>query len=52
MIDIFGSKGSAKFICEKCDYITIRKSQFKRHLATDKHQILTNTDAKIPKVPH
>ena len=28
--------------CEKCDYCTSRKSQFKRHMSTDKHKKLEN----------
>jgi len=36
------------FICEKCDYITSRKSQYDRHILTSKHQ---NTYASV-KVPH
>lgn len=39
---------SKKFECEKCYYITSRKSQFDRHLLTSKHnnvdKILTNVD--------
>jgi hypothetical protein len=33
-----GSKSSEKFVCDCCDYRTCRKSQFDRHLKTDKHQ--------------
>lgn len=48
-------KSSNIFICENCDYYTSKKSQYDRHLATDKHKILqnptlaTNLSAKIPK---
>ena len=35
-------KSSKKFHCEKCDYHTSRKSQYDRHLETDKHKILQN----------
>jgi len=35
-------KSSEKFHCECCDYSTCRKSQYTRHLSTDKHQIRTN----------
>ena len=31
-------KSSKKFHCETCDYSTSRKSQFDRHLSTDKHK--------------
>jgi hypothetical protein len=32
-------KSSSKYICECCDYNTSRKSQYDRHLNTDKHQM-------------
>ena len=35
-------KSSKKFHCENCDYFTSRKSQYERHLLTDKHKILQN----------
>ena len=45
-VDIFGSKNSSNFVCELCDYVTSRKSQYDRHLTTRKHKninkILTN----------
>ena len=48
MTDILEKKSSANFICQKCYYITSRKSQYDRHLLTPKHQntdkLLTNTD--------
>ena len=34
------SKSSTKFCCEHCDYSTSRKSQYDRHLATDKHKMV------------
>ena len=37
------------FCCNICNYTTIRKSQYIRHLATRKHQILTNPNKKVPK---
>jgi len=39
-------KNSNKFICEKCDYITSRTSQWERHLLTLKHKNI-NMDNKI-----
>ena len=33
-----------KFVCEKCDYVTKRESQYVRHLSTTKHKIRTNTN--------
>jgi hypothetical protein len=35
-------KSSNIFVCENCDYSTSKKSQYERHLATDKHKILQN----------
>lgn len=43
-------KSSDKFSCSDCDYTTIRKSQFERHLLTLKHKLLTNTNKKVQKV--
>ena len=43
------SDSSSNFVCTFCDYITVRKSQYVRHLSTAKHQILTNTSEKVPK---
>jgi hypothetical protein len=48
---IFGVKGAKRsqkeplkspkqFICEKCDYITAKKSEFLRHESTQKHRLL------------
>jgi len=44
-----GSESSSNFVCTVCDYITVRKSQYVRHLSTAKHKILTNTSEKVPK---
>ena len=38
-------KGSSNFCCKKCNYLTSRKSQYERHLSTDKHKRLQNNDA-------
>ena len=38
-------KSSSCFCCEICDYSTSRKSQYTRHLSTDKHKILTNPNS-------
>ena len=42
-------KSSKKFHCECCDYYTSRKSQYERHLATDKHKILQNPTQETQK---
>jgi hypothetical protein len=39
-------KSSDIFICEYCNYSTSRKSQYQRHLETDKHKILQNPTSK------
>lgn len=36
------SKSSKKYICEKCDYVTCRESQYLRHLSTRKHKMEPN----------
>jgi len=43
-------KSSEKFSCVACDYTSIRKSQYERHLLTLKHGLLTNTNKKVQKV--
>ena len=42
-------KGSVKFYCEKCDYSTSRKSQYERHLSTQKHKCLHMLTDLVPK---
>jgi len=39
-------KSSGLFVCECCNYSTSRKSQYQRHLETDKHAILQNPTSK------
>jgi len=38
-----------KFECKFCNYITIRESQYTRHLMTRKHKMMTDSDIKVPK---
>ena len=38
------------FTCEKCNYITSDKKDYNKHLATEKHRILINTDEKNEKI--
>ena len=38
-----------KFECKFCNYITIRESQYTRHLLTRKHKMMTNDDIITPK---
>ena len=42
-------KSSNIFYCNICNFNSIRKSQYDRHLMTRKHKILTNTYKKVPK---
>lgn len=42
-------KGSKKYICNDCDYITSRYSQYLRHLTTDKHRNVTLSNNKLSK---
>ena len=42
-------KSSAKFCCKLCDYSTSRKSQYDRHLATDKHKMIVKLNNLVPK---
>ena len=37
-------ESSGEYECKHCNYITMRKSQYDRHLSTAKHQIRTNTN--------
>ena len=39
-------QSSEKFSCEYCDYFTSRKSQYDRHINTNKHKILHNPTYK------
>ena len=51
------AKVAQKFYCILCDYTCIKKSNFEKHLTTEKHkkrllddQIMTNDDPKVSKV--
>ena len=44
-------KNPLKFKCEICDFTCSNKKDYKRHLSTGKHEILTNTNKKTPKNP-
>ena len=39
-------KNAEKFICEDCNFVSSKKSDYERHLLTRKHKILTNTYKK------
>jgi hypothetical protein len=38
----FGVKTTEKYFCEKCDFISFKKSDWDRHTSTRKHKIRTN----------
>ena len=40
-------KISKNFICEKCDYKCFKKSDFNKHLSTNKHKILQNPTTDV-----
>ena len=44
-------KNPSKYLCKECNYTTSSKKDFNKHNLTAKHQILTNTYPKIPKIP-
>ena len=41
-----------KYNCKYCNYFTSRKSQYDRHLTTDKHKKYKNTDNFSSEVPY
>ena len=49
MSTFFGSNSSIQFYCEKCNYISSRKSQYERHLSTSKHKKSTFVNINVPK---
>jgi hypothetical protein len=49
MTDAKMPENAKKFHCEICDFVCLKLSNYEKHLATDKHSILTNTDKKMPK---
>jgi len=42
-------KKPEEFCCEKCDFKCSNKKDYKRHISTRKHEILTNPNKKTPK---
>ena len=42
-------KKSGFFVCEKCNFKTVRKDQYIRHTMTRKHKMLTNSDFFLEK---
>jgi hypothetical protein len=48
-VDKKAPKSAKNFFCEKCDFICSKSNGMTRHLATDKHQMLTNVDTESAK---
>ena len=44
-------KNPLEYSCENCDFKCCNKKDFKRHLATEKHKMMTNDDTENPKNP-
>ena len=44
MLTISGKKNDIKYICENCNFVSLHKSKYNRHLLTSKHKNLTNVD--------
>ena len=47
MTNNLSSVSSMNYECKECDYNTIRKSQYDRHLNTAKHKLRTNTNIVV-----
>jgi len=43
-------KNAEIFYCEKCDFKCSKQSNFNAHVATRKHQMITNDNTKMPKI--
>ena len=46
------AKNASRFICEKCDFKCCKKSNYEKHLNTQKHKSLTNLTEKEQKMPN
>ena len=42
-------KNEINYICESCNYITCKKTDYNRHILTNKHKMLTHVDNKNEK---
>ena len=40
-----------EYSCEKCDFKCCNKKDFRRHLATEKHKMMTNDYTRMPETP-
>ena len=50
MLSENSQKVAQKYLCEKCNYICSKKSDFNKHNSTAKHQMLINANREIAKV--
>jgi hypothetical protein len=46
--NIKSAENAEKLLCEMCDFKCFKTSDFKRHLATDKHKMVTNGNSAAP----
>jgi hypothetical protein len=49
MMTMMTQKNAENFICEKCDFVCSKKSNYERHILTRKHK---NDDKKEQKCMH
>lgn len=45
-------KTPKKYVCKKCDFLSSNKKDYKRHIKTMKHKMITNDTKMITKKPH
>ena len=43
------SKKTPLFVCESCDFKCCKQNEYKRHIETNKHKMLTDANKKTPK---
>ena len=49
MTNVFTPKSAMKFSCKECDFECSKRSDWSRHISTQKHKIRTNTNDFKPK---
>ena len=49
MTNVFTPKSAKKFFCKECDFECSKRSDWSRHISTQKHKIRTNTNYFTPK---
>ena len=49
MLTIKNEKNEKKYFCKFCNFVTCKKTDFNRHILTDKHKMLTHVDKKNEK---